>query len=244
MAKRADVALLATGLGIWAAGLVLLGYVYVAERGQLNAALATFGVFLLTGKIPAILAGYALGGEAWLIGLCVLLPDVGTIFVAYPFTHHGLNLAGRFSRFLEHRIANAREKALSQEGFVARRGSLGLLGLTLLPGGLHSPLVVMVVGQLAGFSTRQVLAPILLGQLVMVLAYTVAIYAGLDVASAIDPRIPWIASAALLIVLLLITLRQWLRWRRIHREAPAGPTPPAETAPRADPGPPPEGPSP
>lgn len=214
MKNRLHVTLIGSGLGIWAIGLCVLAFLWLYDRPQFGAALATFGAFLLTGKIPAILAGYALGGEWWLVGICVLIPDVGSVLVMYPFTHHGLNFLGRFSGFLEDRIAAARAKAARQEGIVSRRGSLGLLALTMLPGGLHSPLVVMVVGQLAGLSDLQVLMPIVGAQIVMVSIYTVAIFAGLDLAGTIDPRIPWAISLTIVAILLGLTLRNWRRWRK------------------------------
>jgi putative small multi-drug export protein len=221
--------LLIGGAAIWLGCLAFWGFVWTVSRDQAVAMAATFGAFFVAGKIAAIPTGYLLGLPPVLIGFIVLLPDVGAVLFAYPLTHGGLRVLGKWSGFIRRMHENALRAAERREGFVARYGALGMFVLALLPVGFYSPLVISAIGQLMGLSPVRVVIPVIAGMTVMTVIWVAALGAGVEWAQAIDSRLPFVLSMGLLLTFVAIDVVKRLRQRRsppVEREGdppPPGP---------------------
>jgi hypothetical protein len=175
---------------------------WVGPRDQAIAAAATLGAFLTAGKVVAITAGLTLGGDPWIVGAAVFLPDFGALLFFYPFTTSGIDHLGRWSRRIRESVTRARKRHEDREGLIARHGPWGLFLVSVIPVGFYSPLVISALGQVLGFRPRQILWPVGAAMLVMTSAWTLTLNASLDQAAALDPRLPIVLSLGLLVVFL------------------------------------------
>lgn len=206
--------LIAAGLLLWLACLATWAFVWTVSRQQAIAIATTFGAFFVAGKLAAIPFGYLQHLPPLVIGLIVLVPDVGAIFVAYPLTRGGIRVLGRWSGSIRRLHANAVRAAHRREGFVARYGGLGVFVLALLPVGFYSPLVVSAIGQLAGLSARRVIVPVVAGMCVMTTFWVVVLGYGFTAVSRLNPRLPFVISLGLLLLFVGIDVVRRLRGRR------------------------------
>ena len=203
--------LLLSGLLVWVVCLAAWGVAWAFDSRVALAMGASFGTFLVGGKLAGIPTGLSLGLPPWLVGLVVSVPDAGAVLVTYPLLDRGWDAAARWS----HLLASVRKQALAdsrdRQGLVVRFGSWGLLALSLTPVAFISPIVVAAIGQLMGLSRRGVLVPVLAGMAIMTAALVALFGAGLGAAARIHPALPFVVTG--LIVTALILRELVLRWQ-------------------------------
>ncbi len=211
-----------TGIILWVGGITIWAIAAVADPRFGGSIAATFGAFVLAGKLAAIPTGLSLGLPAFIVALTILVADVGTILVAYPLTMGGLELLGKWSKFVERQKHRAREASKDPKGFLARYGSWALFTLSLAPVGFYSPLAVSAIGQAMGLSARRVLTPVIAASVLMTGVLTWAFGLGLDAIAQFDRRLPFLVSTGFVLSLILFDLvRRRVRARRARAKTGA-----------------------
>lgn len=207
--------LLWAGVSIWVAGLALWAALWLFEPDDAAAAGATFGAFLLAGKLAAVPTGLSFGLSPFLVALIVLIPDLGAILFFYRLTEGGIEALGRVSDFVRRQQEKAKAAATKPNGFLRRYGSWGLFALALAPVGFYSPLVVSAIGQAMELSARRVLVPVIVAATFMTGLLVVSISFGITALAAVDKRLPFAVSIAIVLgYVLQDQIRRRLKKRR------------------------------
>ena len=206
------------GLVIWVSAITIWAIAMIATPRVGGSIAATFAAFLLAGKLAAIPTGLSLGLPAFVVALTILVADVGSILVFYPVTMGGLELLGKWSRFVKRQEARAREAAKDPKGFLARYGSWALFALSLAPVGFYSPLAVSAIGQAMGLSSRRVLVPVIAASVLMTGLLTWAFGLGITAIANLDRRLPFLITIGFIGVLILSDFlrRRWKKRRTGH----------------------------
>lgn len=212
---------LVAAAALWLGGAANLALLAIADRQEALILVGVIGTFFAAGKVPAIAGGLAFGADPVWVATYVLLPDLAGLLFAFPFLRLGVEHLGRWSRWVQHRVEKAREQSEKKRGFVGRIGPWGIFAISVLPGGFYSPLAVAVLAQIAGLRDRWILAPIVSAMVVMVAFWTVTMHYGLDLAAAIDPRLPFAISLTLAALFIGLAAFDYVRWRRVHGKRPA-----------------------
>lgn len=194
------------------AGTFLLGFVMFeliilsfADRAAAAAMWRGLAIEMVIGReagIPASLSG---GAPRWLVAQVSATQDLGVVCLAFPAFLWAVAYFRNRKRgegWLMRRLLRLQRKALAHEKFTRRWGPLGVFVFMLVPFLVNGPLLGAIAGRVAGIKAKDLILPIVAATVVAALAWTYAYDAVFDAVGGIDPRIPPLATAAIVCALL------------------------------------------
>lgn len=196
--------------------------VLAASRTQALGILAGITTLFYGGKEAGLPLGIAAGANPLLLGAFIFLADAAATCFVYPPLHYAIRnwlerdgLVGEYLRFL-------RAAAVKRQALVTRFGAFGLFLFMLIPFAINGPLVGALLGRLMGLRARQIVPTLMVAIGVTTVVWT-GIYAfGLQMASTIDPILPKVIAAIVVLVVVAHGLVSFLHVRR-NRRRPATP---------------------
>lgn len=174
-------------------------------------------VEMFTGReagIPISLGG---GAPAWAVAQISATQDLGVVCLAYPAFLWALHRFEHKDNFVMRRLRRLQAHAVKHRAFVHRWGPLGIFAFMLVPFLVNGPLLGAAMGRLAGIATRWLIAPVVGATILAALGWTYAYDTLFRFVADLDPRIPPILTAA--IVVLLVGWGLLSEARELRREA-------------------------
>ena len=198
---------------------VVAGWLGVLAASQTQALGILAGVTTLFygGKEAGLPIGIAAGANPILLGAFIFLADAAATCFIYPPLHYAIRswleregFVGDYLRFL-------RAKAVKRQVLISRFGTFGLFLFMLIPFAINGPLVGALLGRLMGLRARQIVPTLMLAIGVTTVLWT-GIYAlGFQVVAAVDPLLPKVIAAIVVLVVLAHGVVSILQVWRIRR---------------------------
>jgi uncharacterized membrane protein len=169
------------------------------------------GLEMLAGREAGIPVGLQAGAPPWLVVQVSFLQDMAAVCLLFPFALVALQDARRRGSWLGRRIAAVDAAARRHEAWAKRWGPLGVFAFMLIPFLSNGPLLAALLGRAAGIPPRNLVAPIVAATLLAIVGWTLAYERLLGLVGGIDPRLPLLLTAT--IVLAALTAA-WVGARR------------------------------
>lgn len=178
-------------------------------------------VEMFTGReagIPISLGG---GAPAWVVAQISAAQDLGVVCLAYPAFLWALHRFQHKDNLVMRRLRRLQRHALQHRAFVHRYGPLGIFLFMLVPFLVNGPLFGAAMGRLAGIATRWLIAPVVAATVLAAIAWTYAYDTLFRFVADLDPRVPPILTAAIVVGLVAWGLiSEAVQLRREAKRAP------------------------
>lgn len=152
---------------------------------------------MFTGReagIPVSLGG---GAPPWLVAQVSATQDIGVVCLAYPAFLWALHRFRDRDNFVMRRLRRLQAHAVKHRAFVHRWGPLGIFAFMLVPFLVNGPLLGAAVGRVAGIATKWLILPVVGATVLASLAWTYAYDLVFGLVKGLDPRIPPVATVAI-----------------------------------------------
>jgi uncharacterized membrane protein len=146
---------------------------------------------IIIGRVPGITVAYAMEGSFYTaVGINFVIETMLVLFL-YPLFIMSWNKLLNVA-FLERWIGKGRKNAEKYQPLIEKYGMVGLFAFVWFPFWMTGPIVGSFIGYLMGFRHRTTLAIVLIGTLIAISCWGIALQYLQDWAFSIDPRAPWI----------------------------------------------------
>lgn len=219
---RWQVNLVWVGLGMWAAGLAGLAWLFVTDFAQAKACTLAAATFYYAGQFGAMPMGLAAGGDPVLVVVYVWLADVAGLFVFFALTQFGVDRLATSRSVFARPVRSLQRTAHRHQGAVNRYGPWGLFVFTIIPFLFNSPILGAIMGRIAGIPARKTIVSLTAAITIMSVFWGLAFHEGLQRAGGVDDRLPWVlalGSVALTFVVAGIALTWRYAMQRFRRAA-------------------------
>jgi uncharacterized membrane protein len=157
---------------------------------------------ILIGRVPGITVAYAMQGSFYTaVGINFAIETMLVLFI-YPLFIMSWNKLLDF-RMLKKWSIRMRRNAEKYQPLIRKYGMIGLFAFVWFPFWMTGPIVGSIIGYLMGFRHRVTLFLVLVGTLVAISCWALALMHLQEWAFSIDPRAPWVIVA---LMALLITI--------------------------------------
>ena len=213
-------------LGVILTVLTVGGWLLLLSRSlnQALAVLAGIGTLFYGGKEAGLPVGIAAGADPIMMGFFIFFADAAATCFIYPPLHYAIRKWMERPDFLGRYLRHVRDRGLERRGLVTRHGTLGLFLFMLVPFAINGPLFGAILGRMMGLRAFQIVPTLLVAIGVTTIAWTIIYALGFSVAESINPALPKLITAAILLFVLLNTIVSFVRMRREgHGKTPLDP---------------------
>ena len=146
---------------------------------------------IIIGRVPGITVAYAMEGSFYTaVGITFIIETMLVLFL-YPLFIMSWNKLLNVP-MLERWIGKGRQNAQKYQPYIQKYGMVGLFAFVWFPFWMTGPIVGSFIGYLMGFRHRVTLSIVLVGTLIAISCWGIALKYLQDWAFTIDPRAPWI----------------------------------------------------
>ncbi len=203
-------------VGIVLAVVVVAGWLILLSRSlnQALAVLAGMGTLFYGGKEAGLPVGISAGADPVMMGFFIFFADAAATCFIYPPLHYAIRKWMDRPDFLGRYLRHVRDRGLEKRGLVTRHGTAGLFLFMLVPFAINGPLFGAILGRMMGLRAFQIVPTLLIAIAVTTIAWTIIYALGFSVAETINPALPKLITAAILLFVLLNTIVSFWRMRR------------------------------
>lgn len=215
---RAEGHLFFMGLSMWAVLLAQTLFIFLALDAAVARALV-WGVAteVLTGREGGIPVYLTSGAPRILVFQYSVTQDIAAALLVYPFFLLGLHHYRDRDNAMMRRVRRMEERARAHRAYVRKWGPLGIFLFMLVPFLVNGPLLALVIGRIAGITTRYLVVPVVAATIVAAAAWTWGIDALLTVLGATHPLLGYAFAGALVSIVIGLAIFDQLRERRLAR---------------------------
>ncbi len=181
-------------------GVIVLSAIFFPDFYEIM--MAVTASHIIIGRVPGITVAYAMEGSFYTaVGINFVIETMLVLFL-YPLFIMSWNKLLNFP-MLEHWIGKGRQNAQKYQPFIQKYGMVGLFVFVWFPFWMTGPIVGSFIGYLMGFRHRVTLSIVLVGTLIAISCWSIALKYLQDWAFTIDPRAPWIIVGLIAVLIAL-----------------------------------------
>lgn len=203
-------------LGVVLSLVTIGGWLLLLSRSlrEALAVLAGMGTLFYGGKEAGLPVGISAGADPVMMGFFIFFADSAATCFIYPPLHYAIRKWMERPDFLGRYLRHIRDRGLERRGLITRHGTLGLFLFMLVPFAINGPLFGAILGRMMGLRAVQLIPTLLAAIAVTTVAWTTIYALGFSVAESINPALPKLITAAILLFVLFNTIVSFVRMRR------------------------------